>query len=157
MRKTVCLAGIFVAGTGLMAGAAPAFADSADNDGINAGNDNNLSVLPIQLCGNNIGVLGLVMPILSPQANNCVNAPIVDHPSVPGKPGTTPPSWENPPGRETPGDPQAPSDPQAPGDPQTPGDPQAPGDPQQKVVSDAKPLPTAPTPVAVRGHHAVTG
>ncbi|MFI0468587.1 hypothetical protein ACH347_31290 [Saccharopolyspora sp. 5N102] len=142
MRKTACLAGIFAAGTGLLAGAAPAFADSADNDGINVGNDNNLSVLPIQLCGNNIAVLGLVVPILSPQANDCVNAPIVDHPSVPEKPGTTPPGWVNPPGRELPSDPQTPVERET---------------PSRQAVSDPESLPTAPTPVAVRGHHAVTG
>ncbi|TDD41576.1 hypothetical protein E1288_32200 [Saccharopolyspora elongata] len=58
-----------------------AFADSADNDGINAVNDNNVSAVPVQACGNNVGAaIGVVVPILSPQANNCVNAPVVDHP-----------------------------------------------------------------------------
>ncbi|MGP4019680.1 hypothetical protein [Saccharopolyspora sp. 5N708] len=65
-----------------MALAPIANADSADNDGINVLNDNNLSVLPIQACGNNVAVLGAVVPILSPQLNKCVNAPIVDHPKV---------------------------------------------------------------------------
>jgi hypothetical protein len=73
-----------VAGTaaGLMAVAPLAHADSVDNDGINILNDNNISVLPVQACGNNIAVLGIVLPLLSPQDVNCVNAPIVDHPSV---------------------------------------------------------------------------
>lgn len=54
-------------------------ADSYDNDGINLLNDNNVSVLPVQLCNNNVAVLGLVAPIGSPQNAKCVNAPIVDH------------------------------------------------------------------------------
>ncbi|PRW64708.1 hypothetical protein CEP50_04385 [Actinopolyspora mortivallis] len=58
-----------------------AFADSKDNDGINALDDNNISAVPIQACGNDIGaVIGLVIPILSPESSECVNAPVVDHP-----------------------------------------------------------------------------
>lgn len=74
-----------VAGTaaGLMAVAPLAHADSVGNDGINVLNDNNISAVPVQLCGNNIpAVIGVVLPVLSPQDVNCVNAPIVDHPSV---------------------------------------------------------------------------
>ncbi|TDD49281.1 hypothetical protein E1288_20425 [Saccharopolyspora elongata] len=63
----------------MLAIGSPAFADSYDNDGINLLNDNNVSVLPIQLCGNNVGVLAIVAPIGSPQINKCVNAPILDH------------------------------------------------------------------------------
>jgi hypothetical protein len=46
-----------------------------------AGQENGLfeSRLPIQACGNNIAG---VVPVLPPNANNCVNAPIVDHPSA---------------------------------------------------------------------------
>ncbi|SDX59125.1 hypothetical protein SAMN05216215_1012195 [Saccharopolyspora shandongensis] len=77
LKKAAIVAG---AAAGLLALAPVANADSADNDGINIGNDNNLSVLPVQACGNNVAVLGAVVPILSPQLNNCVNAPIVDHP-----------------------------------------------------------------------------
>jgi hypothetical protein len=46
-----------------------------------AGQENGLfeSCLPIQACGNNIAG---VVPVLPPNANNCVNAPIVDHPSA---------------------------------------------------------------------------
>ncbi|MEU5851820.1 hypothetical protein [Saccharopolyspora shandongensis] len=77
LKKAAIVAG---AAAGLLALAPVANADSADNDGINIGNDNNVSVLPIQACGNNVAVLGAVVPILSPQINNCVNAPIVDHP-----------------------------------------------------------------------------
>lgn len=67
-----------------MAVGSPAFADSYDNDGINVLNDNNVSILPIQACGNNVGVGALVIPIASPQTVECVNAPIVDHPSNEG-------------------------------------------------------------------------
>ncbi|MGW5642549.1 hypothetical protein ACWEV3_16810 [Saccharopolyspora sp. NPDC003752] len=77
LKKAAIVAG---AAAGLLALAPVAYADSADNDGINVLNDNNVSVLPIQACGNNVAVAGAVVPILSPQLNNCVNAPIVDHP-----------------------------------------------------------------------------
>ncbi|ASO18431.1 hypothetical protein AHOG_03875 [Actinoalloteichus hoggarensis] len=53
-----------------------AHAGSYDNDGINILNDNQLSVLPIQLCGNNIAILGVIVPIASPQISDCVNAPL---------------------------------------------------------------------------------
>ncbi|MER7077612.1 hypothetical protein SAMN02982929_04300 [Saccharopolyspora kobensis] len=150
MRKTACLAGAFVAGAGLLAGGVPAFADSADNDGINVGNDNNLSVLPVQLCGNNITVIGAVVSILSPQGNQCVNAPIVDHshgdptPPVEGaKPpveGKTPPMENTPPPAEN-----------------TPPPVQAVNPPAKVVDPVNRDLPTAPAPALVRGHHAVTG
>ncbi|MER5389191.1 hypothetical protein [Saccharopolyspora sp. NPDC002686] len=79
MRTSTRLLGAAAAAAAMLAIGSPAFADSADNDGINLLNDNNVSVLPIQLCGNNVGVLALVAPIGSPQANFCVNAPIWDH------------------------------------------------------------------------------
>ncbi|MEU6268966.1 hypothetical protein [Saccharopolyspora shandongensis] len=79
LKKAAIVAG---AAAGLLALAPVAYADSADNDGINILNDNNLSVLPVQACGNNVAVLGAVVPIVSPQINNCVNAPIADHPKA---------------------------------------------------------------------------
>ncbi|TDC96421.1 hypothetical protein E1161_01705 [Saccharopolyspora aridisoli] len=58
-----------------------AFADSADNDGVNLLNDNNISAVPVQACGNNVGgAVGVVVPVMSPQDSECVNAPVVDHP-----------------------------------------------------------------------------
>ncbi|RRO12597.1 hypothetical protein EIL87_23050 [Saccharopolyspora rhizosphaerae] len=58
-----------------------AFADTADNDGVNLLDDNNISAVPVQACGNNVGAaIGLVVPVLSPQSSECVNAPVVDHP-----------------------------------------------------------------------------
>ena len=78
LKKAVVVAG---AAAGLMALAPIANADTADNDGVNLLNDNNLSVLPVQLCGNNVSVVGVVAPILSPQPSQCTNAPMVDHPS----------------------------------------------------------------------------
>ncbi|MEV0048963.1 hypothetical protein AB0H34_00510 [Saccharopolyspora shandongensis] len=77
LKKAAIIAG---AAAGLLALAPVANADSAENDGINVLNDNNVSALPIQACGNNVAVLGAVVPIVSPQINNCVNAPIIDHP-----------------------------------------------------------------------------
>lgn len=79
LKKTAVLVG---ATAGLMALAPIANADSADNDGVNVLNDNNLSVLPVQACNNDIAVLGAVVPILSPSEAECVNAPIADHPSA---------------------------------------------------------------------------
>ncbi|GAA3365760.1 hypothetical protein [Saccharopolyspora gregorii] len=81
LKKAVVVAG---AAAGLMALAPIANADSADNDGVNLLNDNNISAVPVQLCGNNVAVLGAVVPVLSPQTSQCVNAPVVDHPSVKG-------------------------------------------------------------------------
>lgn len=58
-----------------------AFADTADNDGVNLLDDNNISAVPVQACGNNVGAaIGVVVPVLSPQSSDCVNAPVVDHP-----------------------------------------------------------------------------
>lgn len=69
--------------------AAPAFADSANNNGINVLNGNNVSVLPLSVCnGGQVTVLGIVAHALSdnnlqsPHGTKCVNAPIVDHPTV---------------------------------------------------------------------------
>lgn len=76
VRTSTRLLGAAAATAALLAIGSPAFADSYDNDGINVLNDNNVSLVPIQLCGNNVGVLALVAPIGSPQANFCVNAPI---------------------------------------------------------------------------------
>ncbi|MEU6270605.1 hypothetical protein [Saccharopolyspora shandongensis] len=79
MRTSARLFGAATAAAAMLAIGSPAFADSHGNDGINVLNDNNVSVLPIQACGNNVGILAIVVPIASPQINNCVNAPIWDH------------------------------------------------------------------------------
>ncbi|CAM00251.1 hypothetical protein [Saccharopolyspora erythraea] len=65
----------------MLAVAPMANADSADNDGVNVLNDNNISALPIQACGNDIAVVGVIAKLFSTQSTQCVNAPIVDHPS----------------------------------------------------------------------------
>ncbi|MEV5539237.1 hypothetical protein AB0L13_20460 [Saccharopolyspora shandongensis] len=80
MRTGARIAGVAAAAAAMMAITSPAFADSANNNGINLLDDNNVSAVPVQLCGNNVAVAGVVVPIASPQINNCVNAPIVDHP-----------------------------------------------------------------------------
>lgn len=62
--------------------ATPAFADSAGNEGVNGGNDNNASIVPVQGCANNVGAaIGAAVPVLSPQSAQCTNAPVVDHPT----------------------------------------------------------------------------
>ncbi|MFC7342398.1 hypothetical protein [Saccharopolyspora griseoalba] len=143
MRKTACTLGAFIVGAGVLTGGT-AFADSTDNDGVNIGNDNNASVLPIQLCGNNIAVLGAVVPIASPQNAVCTNAPIVDHPQQPPaeEPPTEEPPTEEPPTEEPPAE-----------------EPPAEEPPAEEPPTDTSPedLPEAPSPVAVEGHHAVTG
>lgn len=128
----------------MLVGATPASADSADNDGLNIGNDNNLSVLPVQLCGNNIGVLGAVAPIGSPQDVECTNAPIVDHSEKPEKPEKPKPPTEHP-------------------EPPTEHPPvhhppvQHPPTDSHEVEHVSDELPTAPAPEVTEGHVAVTG
>lgn len=91
MRTSVRFIGAAAVTAGLMALGSPAFASGyggygdhgghhhgGGNDGINILNDNNVSVAPIQACGNNVAVLGLAAPIASPQYTQCVNAPIVE-------------------------------------------------------------------------------
>ena len=79
LKKAAILAG---AAAGFLALAPVANADSAENDGINILNDNNISVLPVEACGNNVPVVGAAIPLASPQASECLNAPIVDHPKA---------------------------------------------------------------------------
>ncbi|QUG99576.1 hypothetical protein HUO13_01065 [Saccharopolyspora erythraea] len=172
MRKRFLLGAVALS-SGLLASASPALADSADNDGVNVANDNNISVLPIQLCGNDIAVVGAVVKALSVTNTQCVNAPIVDHPSqetgdvnvvVPHKPK---PEHEHHKPKPKPEFPCAVKPPFLPGQlpcaPVAPG-PAAPAAPGAvSPVSQAQPqvqaaaLPTAPAPSAVLGHVAVTG
>ncbi|WP_017976532.1 hypothetical protein [Actinopolyspora halophila] len=80
LKKATAAAGI--AAAGMMAMAPVASADTKGNDGINILNDNNISAVPIQLCGNDVAVLGAVAEVLSPEQSQCVNAPVVDHPKA---------------------------------------------------------------------------
>ncbi|WP_243790913.1 hypothetical protein [Saccharopolyspora gloriosae] len=177
MHKKAHIAGVITATAGLLLAGAPAFADSADNDGINVGNDNNVSLVPIQLCGNNVAAAGVVVSVISPQTSTCVNAPVVDHPShKPEKPD-----------HEKPEKPHKPHKPEwpgghgggghgggghgggghgggghgggghggGPGPAPAPEPAPAPSAPAEQV-SPAE-LPAAPSPVAVAGHAAVTG
>ncbi|GAA2778832.1 hypothetical protein [Saccharopolyspora taberi] len=82
MRIATRVAGVAgAAALGVIALGSTAFADSADNEGVNLLDDNNLSVLPIQACGNDVGALiGIPVKILSGSHTECVNAPLVDHP-----------------------------------------------------------------------------
>ncbi|MEU5852913.1 hypothetical protein [Saccharopolyspora shandongensis] len=70
-----------VTALGMLSMGSAAFADSADNDGTNIGNDINTITAPTQTCG--ASVVGS-LSLLSPQSNECVNSPLVDHPSVKG-------------------------------------------------------------------------
>lgn len=77
--------GVATTAAGLLATGVPAFAaDTANNNGVNIGNGNNVSVLPIQACGDNVAVLGAVVPVLSPTNTACDNASVADHPNAGG-------------------------------------------------------------------------
>lgn len=83
MRIATRVAGVAgAAALGVVTLGTAAFADSAENDGINVLDDNNISAVPVQACGNNVPVIGAAVPLLSPQASKCVNAPVVDHPKA---------------------------------------------------------------------------
>ncbi|MBA8827459.1 hypothetical protein FHX42_004855 [Saccharopolyspora lacisalsi] len=165
MRKKTYLAGTVAATAGLLATATPAFADSADNEGVNVLSGNDISLAPVQLCGNNVAVIGAVVSLASPQANDCTNAPIVDHPEHDGG-GKTPEDPRSPgDDSEDPGD-DGSEDPKDPGGgSEDPGDPKDPGETDGKAGSGDWPsrsgqleqVPTAPAPTTVTGHAAVTG
>ncbi len=168
MGKTTYLVGSLAATAGLLVAGSPAFADSSDNDGINIGNDNNISVLPIQACGNNVAVLGVVAPILSPQKAQCVNAPIIDHPSAekeePEDDGKKPDDDGKKPdddGDKPEDDGKKPDDECDHNGDKCDGDkPEKGTEPEEEhegVGGGGAELPTAPTPEVVTGHAAVTG
>lgn len=82
LKKAAVVTG---AAASLLALAPAAYADSAGDNGVNVLNDNDLSVLPIQACNDNVALLGgVIVPVLSPQLAHCVNAPVVDHPMSSG-------------------------------------------------------------------------
>ncbi len=84
MRVSTRVAGIAGAtALGMLTLGSAAFADSFDNDGVNTSNDNNTITAPVQTCANSVSA-GTVVPVLSPTTNNCVNTPLVDHPSTEG-------------------------------------------------------------------------
>lgn len=129
MRKVTSLVGAAAIGSGLLAVGAPAYADSAGNNGINVLNDNNVSAVPVQVCNTgtiNVGSIladvGSGLTSSSPQNVNCVNAPVVDHP----QPRTQEPTPE-------------------------------PTQPPVETQAPEQQLPMAPQPVVVPGHQAVTG
>ncbi|SDP93213.1 hypothetical protein SAMN04487905_11452 [Actinopolyspora xinjiangensis] len=160
MAKKTYFAGSVAATAGLLIAGTPALADTVDNDGINVANDNNASVLPIQLCGNNVAVLGVVANVLAAQSSECVNAPVVDHPST-GDHGDKPDEPEKP---EKPDEPDEPEKPEKPDEPEKPDDegdkpdePEKPEKPEKPDDEGEKELPSAPTPVSHEGHAAVTG
>ncbi len=85
MRTSVRIACAALAAAGLSSVAAPAFADSIKDEGVNAIDDNNASVLPIQACNDNVAAaVGIIIPVLSPADAHCTNAPVVDHPVAGG-------------------------------------------------------------------------
>lgn len=140
MLKKTYFIGAVAAGAGLLASGIPAMAGTVDNDGVNIGDDNNISLLPVQLCQTQ--VIAALVPVGSPHNGECVNAPVVDHPSTsddsaPGRSGE---------GSDKPGKHRA-----------EPKAPENPRDGMARAGSGRTGLPTAPTPTSISGHHAVTG
>ena len=73
MRKSEYFLGVVAAAAGVLTAATPAVAaDSSGNDGLKIGNGNNVSV-PVQACGNNIAVAGVVAPVGSSHGTGCAN------------------------------------------------------------------------------------
>ncbi|MBB6175091.1 threonine/homoserine efflux transporter RhtA [Nocardiopsis mwathae] len=70
MLRKLGIAGLAVgAAMGAVLAATPANADVQAN--------NNLQLIPLQVCNANVGVLGAAVPIFSPQtAKNCTNGPV---------------------------------------------------------------------------------
>jgi hypothetical protein len=154
VRKTMCLLGSVLAGSGLTCIGMPAYADSTgNNDGIGLLNGDNISIAPIQVCGESSSLVGAgaISDLISGRNEsssnaNCANAPVVDHsratqPVVPFRSQSpfTPVTSLQPVGAVVPSAPTASS-----------------------VLSrqphgQAPSLPSAPAPVAVSGHSAVTG
>ncbi|TQN33078.1 hypothetical protein FHX37_3076 [Haloactinospora alba] len=76
MLKKLTAAG-FVAGAAMSAVlmAAPAHASGGHHGGDQQFNQN-LQVVPVQVCNANVGVLGAAVPVLSPQTTgDCTNGP----------------------------------------------------------------------------------
>lgn len=80
MRTTTRLAGVAAASAAMMAIASPAFADSAENDGINAANDNNIQA-NVPVCGNDISAVAVPLSLLSPEMASCTTGDVNDHSS----------------------------------------------------------------------------
>lgn len=135
MTSKTYFIGAVVAGAGLLASGVPAMADTGDDDGVNVGNDNNVQLLPVQLC--DVNVVGKLVQQDSPEKVKCGNAPLVDHPKV-EHPAESHPA----PARQAPPQHQAPPH-------------HAP--PQHHAPSKPHGLPMAPSGTPHAGHYAVTG
>jgi hypothetical protein len=131
VRKTTCLVGAVAVGSGLVATGIPAF---ADNSGIDAANGNQIELGAVQVCGNALTVVGQVASALSPQATACRNGASAGSPQGSSSDSPQGPSSGNPHAANS----------------STPSG--GSGSP-----SAGSKLPTAPKPVSVVGHHAVTG
>lgn len=85
MLKTVgTVAAGAAAGLFIMSPFGSAFADEESN-GINVGQDNNI-VVPVQACGDQIAVVGAIVPVLSSESASCTsNVAVVDESGGKGK------------------------------------------------------------------------
>lgn len=141
LSKARTITGVVAAAAGLLALATPAFAADVDHNseynGINAGNGNNVQV-PIGVCNNNVALLGLVVPIGSPQTVGHCSTAVIDQSHKPSEESPTEESpTEEKPTEEKPTEEKPPSN-----GSQTPSSPS---------------LPAAPVPTPVAAHSAVTG
>ncbi|RCV52770.1 hypothetical protein [Marinitenerispora sediminis] len=73
LRKLSAVGLVAAAALGSVLMAAPAQAKNVSDQQFNQ----NLQVVPIQICNANIAVAGVVIPILSPQTTgDCINGPV---------------------------------------------------------------------------------
>lgn len=72
LKKTIGVAFAAAAGLMMMSGAANA------QDGFPTGDwNNNVQLVPVQLCNSDIAILGVQVPVASPSATGpCINGPI---------------------------------------------------------------------------------
>ncbi|MFC3994609.1 hypothetical protein ACFOVU_01680 [Nocardiopsis sediminis] len=77
MKKLTAAALIAATAMGAMLMASPAQASDHGSYGGDQQFNQNLQLVPIQVCNANVSVLGVTVPILSPQTTgDCVNGPI---------------------------------------------------------------------------------
>ncbi|MDT0408033.1 MULTISPECIES: chaplin [Streptomyces] len=102
-------------------GGAHAGGPATNSPGVGSGNEVQVPVdVPVNACGNNISVIGLLDPVFG---NDCANESTPQHPEHPGNPGT--PEKPKPPKTpETPEPPKTPETPKPPVERTTPPAPQ---------------------------------
>ncbi|RCV52771.1 hypothetical protein [Marinitenerispora sediminis] len=76
LKKLTAFGLVAGAAMGALLTAAPAQAHGWDVNASEQQYNQNLQVVPVQVCNANVGVLAIVVPVLSPQTTgDCVNGP----------------------------------------------------------------------------------